>query len=77
MEKLMEGVVLLVAGMGIVYAFLLLMVCVMSLSAKIIPRFNHILPDEAPKKKAAPAAPGGAGDDAAVALAIAVARSRA
>ncbi len=72
---MMQGVVLLLAGMGIVFAFLALLVCVMTVAAKIVPRFNHILPDEEPKKKPRPAAP--ASDDAAIALAIAVARSRA
>lgn len=47
----MQGIVLLVAGMGIVYLFLALMVWVMNRFATIIPRFNHILPDEEPKKK--------------------------
>lgn len=75
MAILMQGLVLLVAGMGIVYAFLMLLVLVMSINAKIVPRFNSILPDEAPKKKPRPVA--AASDDAAIALAIAVARSRA
>lgn len=70
-----QGVVLLVSGMGIVFFFLAVLVAVTSLSAKIIPRFNHILPDEAPKKKSAPKA--AASDDGeAIALAIAVARAR-
>ena len=50
-NTLMQGLVLLVAGMGIVYVFLALMVWVMNRFATIIPRFNHILPDEEPKKK--------------------------
>ena len=70
-----QGVVLLVSGMGIVFFFLAVLVAVTSLSAKIIPRFNHILPDEAPKKKPAPKA-AASSDDEAIALAIAVARSR-
>jgi sodium pump decarboxylase gamma subunit len=56
MAILMQGLVLLVAGMGIVYLFLLLLVWVMTRAAEIIPRFNHILPDEEPKKKSRPAA---------------------
>ena len=70
---LAQGLVLLAAGMGIVYLFLAVLVVTMSVMAKIIPRFNYILPDEEPKKKPAPAA---ASDDSAVALAIAVALSR-
>ena len=50
-NTLMQGLVLLVAGMGIVYLFLALMVWVMNRFATIIPRFNHILPDDEPKKK--------------------------
>lgn len=75
MEILLQGLVLLVAGMGIVFAFLALLVFIMNGSAKIVPHFNSILPDEAPKKKSAPRA--AASDDATIALAIAVARSRA
>jgi sodium pump decarboxylase gamma subunit len=50
-NTLMQGLVLLVAGMGIVYLFLTLMVWVMNRFATIIPRFNHVLPDDEPKKK--------------------------
>ena len=73
-ELLKQGLVLLIAGMGIVFLFLTLLVFVTNGASKIIPKFNHILPDEAPKKKPAPAA--AASDDAAIALAIAVARAR-
>ncbi len=70
---LQQGLVLLISGMGIVYIFLMVLVVVTNVASKIVPKFNHILPDEAPKKKPAPAA---ASDDAAIALAIAVARAR-
>ncbi len=50
-NTLMQGLVLLVAGMGIVYLFLAVMVWIMNRLAQIIPRFNHILPDDEPKKK--------------------------
>lgn len=74
-ELIKQGVVLLVAGMGIVFLFLAVLVLVTTLSAKIIPRFSYLLPDETPRKSPAPAARAG-GDDAAIALAIAVARAR-
>lgn len=74
-ELIKQGVVLLISGMGIVYFFLAVLVAVTTLSAKIIPRFNHILPDEAPKKKPATKAVA-SNDDEAIALAIAVARAR-
>ena len=49
---LTQGFVLLVAGVTIVFLFLSLLVVVMSVSSKIIPRFNHILPDDEPKVRA-------------------------
>jgi sodium pump decarboxylase gamma subunit len=76
MAILAQGLVLLVAGMGIVYVFLALMVWVMNRFATIIPHFNHILPDDEPKKRARPAAK--ADDDAAlIAIVIAAARAHA
>ena len=65
-----QGLVLMLAGMGIVYAFLTVLILVTKLSMSGIARFDSILPQEAPKKKPAPAA---ADDDANIALAIAVA----
>ena len=62
----------MLAGMGIVYAFLTILIIVTKTSMKGIARFDSILPQEAPKKK--PAAEKAAGDeDANIALAIAVA----
>ena len=60
----------MLAGMGIVYAFLSVLILVMKLSMSGISRFDSIHPQDAPKKKPAPAA---ANDDANIALAIAVA----
>lgn len=56
MDIMLQGLDLLVAGMLITFLFLMLLVYVVNLAAKIIPRFNHILPDDEPKKKARPAA---------------------
>jgi len=42
---LLQGLILMVAGVSIVFLFLCLLVAVLTVSAKIIPRFNHILPD--------------------------------
>lgn len=72
-DLLQQGLVLLISGMGIVFFFLAVLVMVTTLASKVIPKFNHILPDEEPKKRPAPAPQS---DDAAIALAIAVARSR-
>ena len=66
-----QGLVLMLAGMGIVYLFLCVLIVVTKLSMKGIARFDSILPQEAPKKK--PAAAKAGDDDANVALAIAVA----
>ncbi len=60
----------MLAGMGIVFAFLVVLILVTSVSMKGIARFDSILPQEAPKKKPAAAA---TDDDANIALAIAVA----
>lgn len=81
MEILLQGAVLLVSGMGIVFLFLTLLVWVMNRAAAIVPKFNHILPDEEPKKKrsAVQARPQASGQEdlaVAVALAAAVARAR-
>ena len=70
MAVLGQGLVLMIAGMGIVYVFLTILILVTKFSMKGISRFDAILPQEAPKKAKAPAA---GNDDANVALAIAVA----
>ena len=72
MTELMQGAVLMVAGMGIVYVFLSVLIVVTKSSMGLISRFDGILPQEAPKKRAPSAAAQG-DDDANVALAIAVA----
>ena len=70
MAVLGQGLVLMVAGMGIVYLFLTVLIVVAKYSSAFVARFNDILPQEAPKKAPNPAA---TNDDADVALAIAVA----
>lgn len=65
-----QGVVLMVAGMGIVYVFLMLLILVTKVACAGVARFDSILPQDAPKK-APPKAAGG--DDENIALAIAVA----
>ena len=66
-----QGLVLMIAGMGIVYIFLSVLIFVTKGSMSVISRFDSILPQEAPKKKPAAAAAGN--DDENIALAIAVA----
>ena len=71
MEVLGQGLVLMIAGMGIVYLFLSILIIVTKVSMKAIGNFDSILPQDAPKKK--PAAAAASDDDANIALAIAVA----
>ena len=66
-----QGLVLMIAGMGIVYLFLIVLIIVAKYASAFVARFDHILPQDAPKKAPAKAAAGN--DDANVALAIAVA----
>ena len=70
LELIKQGLVLLVAGMGIVYIFLAILILVTKTSMKSLAKFDSIIPQDAPKKKPAPKA---ASDDANIALAIAVA----
>ncbi len=71
MDIVLQGLVLMGFGMGFVYAFLLVLIFVTKVSMKGISKFDSIIPQDAPKKK--PAAASAGGDDANVALAIAVA----
>ncbi|NLF23072.1 MAG: OadG family protein [Lentisphaerae bacterium] len=71
-----QGLVLMAAGMAIVFVFLYVMVLVMRLTAMVVPRFNHLLPDVAPKAPPRPAAAAPAPPDAAIAVAIAAAVAR-
>ena len=61
----------MLAGMGIVYFFLCILIVVTLVTMKFVGRFDSILPLDAPKKK--PAAKAAGNDDENVALAIAVA----
>lgn len=66
-----QGLVLMVAGMGIVYLFLTVLIFVAKYASAFVARFDHIIPQEASKK--APVKKAVGDDDANVALAIAVA----
>ena len=66
-----QGLVLMVAGMGIVYLFLTVLIIVAKYASAFVARFDGILPQDAPKKAPRPAAT--SDDDANIALAIAVA----
>ena len=70
MDTIYQGLVLMLAGMGIVYCFLTALIVVTLVSMKGIARFDSLLPQDAPKKKPAASS---ASDDENIALAIAVA----
>lgn len=70
MAEIYQGLVLLAAGMGIVFFFLAALIVTTILACKGVARFDYIFPKEAPKKAPAKAA---GNDDENVALAIAVA----
>ena len=61
----------MLAGMGIVYTFLVVLIVTAKYSSAFVAKFDHILPQDAPKKKPVAAAAGN--EDADIALAIAVA----
>ncbi|MBO6166913.1 MAG: OadG family protein [Kiritimatiellae bacterium] len=72
MEVLGQGLVLMLTGMGIVFAFLAVLILVTIGSMGFFAKFDGILPQDAPKK--APAKkPAQGNDDENVALAIALA----
>ena len=74
MAVLGQGLVLMIAGMGIVYVFLSVLIAVTKVSMGFISNLDSILPQEAPKKSAfAKASARQGSEDADIALAIAVA----
>ena len=50
MAILGQGIVLMVAGMGIVYLFLWVLIIISEKSSKFVSRFDFLIPDEAPRK---------------------------
>ena len=58
MAELGQGVVLMIAGMAIVYAFLYILIIVSNHASRFVSRFDYLIPDDKPKKvrKAAPVA---------------------
>ncbi len=72
MAELAQGLVLMVAGMGIVYVFLWVLIVITQVSCAWLAKYDHLLPQDAPKKKTPVKKPAVA-EDANIALAIAVA----
>ncbi len=74
-DALAKSLILMAVGMTVVFAFLGILVGVMNLLAKVLPRLAFLLPDpEPPKPRSRPRVPS---SDAEVALAIAAALRRA
>ncbi len=71
MAEMAQGIVLMVAGMGIVYVFLWVLIVITNISCSWLAKYDHLLPQDAPKKKTPPQKV--ESEDANVALAIAVA----
>ena len=57
MELMGQGLVLMIAGMGIVYAFLYVLIFVSDWSSRFVLQFEAILPDDKPKKMTRAAMP--------------------
>lgn len=71
---LIQGLILMLVGMSTVFVFLLLLISVMNVSSKFVPKLAFMLPDPeppAPKRNSAKA-----NDGAATAVAIAAAMRR-
>ena len=64
MDLIGQGIVLMIAGMGIVYAFLYILIIVCGKSSKIVSKYNHLVPDE-PKKTRKASTPAAASSPAA------------
>ena len=71
-----QGLLLMVVGMSITFCFLYLLVWVMRGIAKVVPRFNHLMPDPEVKVVKPKAAGGVQNDEVNVAIAVAVAAVR-
>lgn len=56
LNLIISSLILLVAGMGMTFVFLIIQVWCTNISSKITARYSHLLPDAAPKKAPAKAA---------------------
>jgi len=55
MSILGQGLVLMVAGMSIVYVFLYVLILVSEYASRFVSRFDSLLPDDSPRKRQNPA----------------------
>lgn len=73
MDLLMQGIVLMVIGMATVFAFLVLMILAMNVSASFFRKFAHLFPEET---VAAVKSAGGADPKAVIAVALAAIKAK-
>ena len=71
---LQEGLELMGIGMGVVFAFLVLLVICLEISTKFFEKFGHLFPDPPQDNAPMPARTGGPAPDLAVAVAAAARR---
>ena len=76
MGMLGQGIVLMVAGMGIVYAFLYIMIIVCEKASRFVSRYDYLVPDEPKKVRKAPAAATAKSSAAPVAAPVTLGRFR-
>jgi oxaloacetate decarboxylase gamma subunit len=76
MELLNNGLLLLVIGMGTVFAFLSIMVLAIEISSRVCSRFAHLIPEKAPAKPKRPRPQTSADDDGDLLAVIAAAVTR-
>ena len=60
-----QGLVLMIAGMGIVYVFLYVLILISEGASRFVAKFDDLVPDEAPRKKTRAAVPAPANASAA------------
>lgn len=83
MEQLLDGLKLMIVGMGMVFTFLLIMILWIVLSAKISAKFAYLLPETpvkesgAKRKEGESAAPGKEDENLVSVIAAAIQRYRA
>lgn len=76
MENVMTGLVVMVIGMAVVYAFLAIMILVMNLSAKAIQTLNKYFPEPIEEKKTTKKKVKTDESDIAIAIALAFQKER-
>ncbi len=76
MENVMTGLVVMVIGMAVVYAFLTIMILVMNLSAKAIQILNKYFPEPIEEKKTTKKKVKTDESDIAIAIALAFQKER-